>query len=64
MTLATIARAGRVFRRGLRYRYPPCCIIRFSWDIAWNRSPGQLRGHAGNLWIPCGMFHPTIRTKE
>ncbi|MCF7550999.1 hypothetical protein [Pseudonocardia sp. WMMC193] len=58
-----LARALRVFRLGLGFGYPLCCVLRFAWDMALDRYPGVLRGSitrpAGESCVPCGLLHRT-----
>jgi len=60
--LHRFARACRLFRRGLRYRYPLCCIVRFAWDAFSDRQSGVHRGATsaradGERWVPCNVLH-------
>lgn len=57
-----LARAGRLFRRGLRYQYPLCCVLRFCWDAIPDRHSGVYRGATaervdGERWVPCNVLH-------
>jgi hypothetical protein len=55
----------RTWHFGRTYKYPVCCVLRFSFDCARGRSSIERRGidyrtpaSSGNdNWIPCGVFH-------
>lgn len=56
------ARALRLFRRGRRYGYPLCCVLRFAWDAVPDRMSGLHRGATyprpdGATWVPCNVLH-------
>lgn len=46
---------------GVWFGYPPCCVLRFSWDSIWGRLSGNLRGGRltddGRPYVPCGILH-------
>ena len=58
---------GGYFRKGLGFGYPPCCSLRFAWDLRFGRDPYQRRGvrFTGKLseeagldsYVPCRIFH-------
>jgi hypothetical protein len=64
LLLPRLARARRLYRRGRRYGYPLCCVVRFSWDAlpARKLGSGERRGTThpradGERWVPCGLLH-------
>lgn len=53
----------RSWHFGRAYRYPACCVFRFSFDLARKRSADRgihyrTSASSGNdHWVPCGVFH-------
>jgi hypothetical protein len=59
------ARFWRSWHFGRAYRYPACCVFRFSVDQALARGCSVDRGiryrtassSGDDHWVPCGVFH-------
>lgn len=53
---------------GVRFGFPPCCILAFAWDVALGRTPGAYRdeqcGVAGAVpaveYVPCGWHYRRV----
>jgi hypothetical protein len=63
----------RLVRNGRVDRFPWCCVLRFSFEHAWNgpmrMTTQNTRGFVsrpddpGGTWVPCGLFHRAERRR-
>lgn len=53
----------RDLRAGIYFRYPPCCVLRFIWDLdILGLPPATLRESLDPEcnYVPCGIFHKAL----